>query len=243
MRFFDLRLPPPNWANCTCPRQGRIPRNCRDVFSYLRLKAFTLIELLTVITLIGILASLLFPGIRSARLAANKAKTRVQFNQWTTAIESFRSEYGYYPALHGSNLVNPAGQTGDPATLHLFHDILAARRRDGSPLPVYATTTNNQFPEVQNRRLVSFHSFGDADFTAGGLLRDACDNTAIAVLVDRNLDGVIKVGSDFTALPVVNGLSPGSSDFPTAGVRAGVIFYSASPNASATNPEFIFSWK
>ena len=217
--------------------------NDRHAFSYIRSRAFTLIELLTVITLIGILASLLFPGIRSARLAANRAKTRVQFNQWTAAIEGFHNEYGYYPALHSSNLVNPAGQNGDPATLHLFHDVLAARRRDGSALPAYATTTNSQFPEMQNRRLVSFHSFGDADFATGGLLRDACDNTAIAVLVDKNLDGVIKIGSDFTTLPAVNGLTPAGSDFPTAGIRAGVVFYSASPNGSATNPEFIFSWK
>ncbi len=208
-----------------------------------RTRAFTLMELLTVIAIIGVLASLLFPALRSARQSANKAKTRVQFNQWAAAIEGFRSEYGYYPAFHSSNLVNPAGQNTDPSTLHLFHDVLAARRRDGSALPAYATTTNPQFPEVQNRRLVSFHSFGDSDFTADNLLHDACDNTVIAVLVDRDLDGVIKAGTDFTALPPVNGLTPTSADFPDAGIRAGVIFYSASPNASVANPEFIFSWK
>jgi type II secretory pathway pseudopilin PulG len=200
-------------------------------------------ELLTVIAIIGVLASLLFPAIRSARQSANKARTRVQFNQWAAAIEGFRSEYGYYPAFHSSNLVNPAGQNTDPSALHLFHDVLAARRRDGSALPAYATTTNSQFPEVQNRRLVSFHAFGDSDFTTDNLLRDAFDNTAIAVLVDRDLDGVVKAGSDFATLPAVNGLTPTSADFPDAGIRAGVVFYSVSPNASSANPEFIFSWK
>ena len=237
MTFPDFWFRPTACLHYSRARLNRMRQNGRHAFLFRRSRGFTLIELLTVITLIGILASLLFPGIRSARLATNKAKTRVQFNQWAAAIEGFRSEYGYYPALHSSNLVNPASQTGDTATLHLFHDILAARRRDGSALPAYATATNNQFPEAQNRRLVSFHSFGDADFTADGLLRDACENTAIAVLVDKNLDGVIKIGSDFTALPAVNGLTPASSDFPTVGIRAGVVFYSASPNASATNPE------
>jgi prepilin-type N-terminal cleavage/methylation domain-containing protein len=208
-----------------------------------RRAAFTLMELLAVIVVIGILAALLFPAVHSARLATNKARTRVRFNQWAVAVESFRSEYGYYPAFHVSNLVNPAGQNSDPSTLHLFHDVLTARRRDGSALPAYATTTNTQFPEVQNRRLISFHSFGDADFTADNLIKDACDNTAIAVLVDRDLDGVIKAGSDFTTLPTVNGLTPTTADFPSGGIRAGVVFYSASPNASAANPEFIFSWK
>src|SRR5258708_34971588 len=100
-----------------------------------RQSAFTLLELLTVIAVIGILAALLFPGIRSARVSANKAKTRVQFNQWAAALEGFRSEYGYYPALHSSNLINPPGQATDPATLHLFHDLLAAQRPDGPALP------------------------------------------------------------------------------------------------------------
>jgi prepilin-type N-terminal cleavage/methylation domain-containing protein len=232
---LELRVPAINEAQIIGQTRHRPTVSSKE--------AFTLIELLTVITVIGILASLLFPGIRSARLAANKARTRVQFNQWAVAIEGFRSEYGYYPALHSANLVNPPSQSSDPATLHLFHDILSARRRDNSALPAYTTATNNQFPEIQNRRLISFHSFRDADFTTDNLLRDASDHTEIAVLVDRNLDGIIKSGSDFTTLPAVNGLTPGSVDFPEAGIRAGVIFYSAAPDASAANPEFIFSWK
>ena len=208
-----------------------------------RRRAFTLIELLTVVAVIGILASLLFPAFRAARLTANKASARVQFNQWAAALESFRSEYGYYPALHSSNLVNPPGQNADPSSLHLFHDIVTARRRDASALPAYTTSTNRQFPEVQNRKLISFATFRDADFTVGNLLRDACENTAIAVLVDKNLDGVISAGTDFIALPAVNGFTPGGTDFPTAGIRAGVIFYSAVPGSTSTAPEFIFSWK
>jgi prepilin-type N-terminal cleavage/methylation domain-containing protein len=204
---------------------------------------FTLLELLAVIAVIGILTALLIPGIRSAQIAAGKARTRVQFNQWAAALESFRGEYGYYPALHSSNLVNPAGQTADPATLHLFHDILAARRRDSSALPAYASSTDSQFPEVQNRKLISFHAFAESDFTPANLLRDAFDNTEIAVLVDRNLDGIINATDYGGTLPVVGGISPTTVDFPAGGVRAGVIFYAPAPGASAGNPGFIFSWK
>ena len=75
------------------------------------------------------------------------------------------------------------------------------------------------------------------------LLRDAFDNTEIAVLVDRNLDGVIRVGSDYAALPSVRGMTPDSLDFPAAGIRAGVLFYAPAPGAAPNNPEFIFSWK
>jgi prepilin-type N-terminal cleavage/methylation domain-containing protein len=212
-------------------------------------RGFTLLELLSVIAIIGILAALIFPGVGAARRAANKAKTKVQFSQWAAAIEGFRSEYGYYPALHSSNLVNPPGQATDAATLHLFHDILAAKRRDGSALPAYSAGTNSQLPESQNRKLISFHSFSDADFTGSGsspapnLLRDASGNTEIAVLVDRNLDGVINASDFGGTLPLVGNIRPAAGDFPATGVRAGVIFYAPAPGAEANNPEFIFSWK
>jgi len=204
---------------------------------------YTLLELLSVIAVIGILAALLFPGIRSAQVSAGKAKTRVQFSQWAAAIDGFRNEYGYYPVLHSTNLVNPPGQATDPTTLHLFHDVLAARRRDASALPACTTSTNSQFPEAQNRKLIPFYTFTASDLNADNLLRDAFDHTAIAVLVDRDLDGVIRSGSDFSVLPATDGLTPSSADFPAAGIRAGVIFYAPAPGATAANPEFIFSWK
>ncbi len=204
---------------------------------------FTVLELLSVITIIAILAALLFPGLQMARIAAGKARTRVQFGQWAGALESFRSEYGYYPALDGSHLVNPPGQTTDPSALHLFHDILAARRRDSSALPVYSASADSQLPEVQNRKLLRFHSFLEADFTPSNLLHDAFDNTEIAVLLDRNLDGVINAADYGDMLPAVNGCTPANTDIPVTGIRAGVIFYGPAPDASPDNPAFIFSWK
>lgn len=204
-------------------------------------RAFTLLELLSVIAIIGILTALFFPGLRAARVSANKARTRVQFSQWSAAIEAFRSEYGFYPVFDASALVN-GGAAPAPGGDHLFHDILAGRKRDGSALPAAAAAA------AQNRRLIGFHSFGEADFTDAAspsphLLRDAFDNTEIAVLVDRNLDGVIRTGSDYPALPAVAGLTPSAADFPAAGVRAGVLFYAPAPGADAANPGFIFSWK
>ncbi|HVZ63218.1 MAG TPA: prepilin-type N-terminal cleavage/methylation domain-containing protein [Lacunisphaera sp.] len=210
--------------------------------------AFTLLELLTVLAIIGILAALLFPGLRAARVAANKAATKVRFGQWAAVLESFRAEYGYYPVLHGSNLVNPPGQNTAPSTLHLFHDVLAARRRDGSALPALAGGTDPRFPEAQNRKLIAFYSFASAELTGDGapqpnLLRDAFDNTEIAVLVDRDLDGVIKPGADFANLPTVGGMAPASADIPATGIHAGVIFYVPGPGATPATPDFIFSWK
>lgn len=206
-----------------------------------RTSAFTLLELLSVMAVIGILAALLFPAVRSARVAANKARTKVQFSQWAAALEGFRGEYGHYPALDPSALVN-GGATTASSDDHLFHDILAGRKRDGTPLAPAGLAA------AQNRKLIGFHAFSEADFTSAGsptpnLLRDGFDNTAIAVLVDKDLDGVIRLGSDYPALPAVGGLTPGAADFPAAGVRAGVLFYAPAPGADAATPGFIFSWK
>jgi len=209
---------------------------------------FTLLELLVVIVVIGILATLLFPGLTAARVAVGKARTRIQFNEWAAAVEGFRREYGYYPVLDGSGLVNPPSQATDPGLPHLFHDVLAARRRDGSALPAADGTADALSAEAQNRKSIAFHAFAPTDFTTDqstgpNLLCDACANTEIAVLVDRNLDGVVQMGSDFATLPYVGGIIPGLADFPAAGIRAGVIFYAPAPGATVRNPGFIFSWK
>ncbi len=196
-------------------------------------RGFTLLEMLTVLAILGILAAFVVPSVSSARRSANKAKARVQFTQWAAAIESFRSEYGYYPAFDASNLVNGGATTSD----HLFYDILVAKKRDGTAL------TAGGAAALQNRKLISFYAFSDADFTPGYLIRDPFDNTAIAVLVDKDLDGVIVSGTDFATLPLVGGIAPTNVDFPASGVRAGVIFYAPPPGATAANPEFIFSWK
>lgn len=209
--------------------------------------AFTLIELLTVIAIIAILAGLLIPTVSSVRRSADKARIRVQFNQWTAAIEAFRSEYGYYPAFDSSNLVNPSGQSTTRSALHRFHDVLAAKRRDGTALPTYNSGTSNTAPEVQNRKLITFYSFVESEFTqidsaTPNLVRDATGNTEIAVLVDRDMNGVID-SRDYGTLPLVGNGEPDVSDIPPTGIRAGVVFYAPAPESSNVSPKFVFSWK
>jgi type II secretory pathway pseudopilin PulG len=201
------------------------------------------VEILVVVAIVALLLGLLLPGLASARHAADRARTRMGFAQWTTAIEAFRAEYGDYPHFDASGTVN-GGAASTAGGEHPFHDVLAGRRRDGSPLGSGAAA-------AQNLRRIEFHAFGAAEFSgpddaAPHLLRDASGATSIAVLVDRNRDGRVD-GSDYAVWPEVltsggEAIRPGERDIPASGVRAGVLFYSADPLASRAAPRFVRSW-
>ena len=73
--------------------------------------AFTLIELLIVIAIIGILMSLLFPAVNSAIDAAKKASAQNDVTQIATAITAYNTEYGRLPGTGSSDtmgIVNKA---------------------------------------------------------------------------------------------------------------------------------------
>lgn len=232
-------------------------------------RAFTLIELLTVMAIILILVGITIPTISGARFSANKAKTRTQFSQWATAFENFKQEYGTYPQFANNanaRQVNPTGSSTSAAANHFFHDVLAGKHRDGSPL-TGALTGNPPTAIGQNLRRISFISFTDsdlvlqADVTAGrattaqlNFIRDAFFNTSIGVVTDRDLNGLINNNDAAGGYPTVTTpTAAGGTIFSvrpntvvttsnTGGIRAGVIFYSLPPGGT-TEADLIMSWR
>jgi prepilin-type N-terminal cleavage/methylation domain-containing protein len=63
-------------------------------------RAFTLIELLIVIAIIGILMALLFPAVQSALDAAKRTQAKNDVTQIATAIVGYETEYGRLPSTN-----------------------------------------------------------------------------------------------------------------------------------------------
>ena len=74
-------------------------------------RGFTLIEMLVVIAIIGILASLIFPVTAAVARARIRKSASAQLMQATTAIEEYKTKLGYYPPDNPILLPSSSGPT------------------------------------------------------------------------------------------------------------------------------------
>ena len=81
--------------------------------------AFTLVEMLVVIAIIGILAAMLLPALAAAKTAAKKNKAKTEMAGIVTAIESYDQDYSRFPMTTNETAYaanNPNVQGGDFTT-------------------------------------------------------------------------------------------------------------------------------
>jgi prepilin-type N-terminal cleavage/methylation domain-containing protein len=75
-------------------------------------RAFTLVEMLVVISIIGILAAMLLTSVSMAVAHAKVRKAQMEIAELVSDINSYHSTYGSYPA--SSNAVSIANSVNPP---------------------------------------------------------------------------------------------------------------------------------
>jgi len=78
-----------------------------------RRAAFTLVELMVVVSIIAILMSLLVPAVNAARDSARSAQSKNNLRQMGLAIQQFNAAQGYYPPSYITREYNPGAPTDD----------------------------------------------------------------------------------------------------------------------------------
>jgi prepilin-type N-terminal cleavage/methylation domain-containing protein len=204
--------------------------------------AFTLIELLTVITIIAILMGLLFPAIQVVKDQANKAAARAAVMQIQSAVKNYYTEYGKYPVADYSTSTPPTDiRLGDKST--------ANAQDDNAELfnILRAKNTGKNTDNTYNPRRISFYEgapvkdpnapkngFLDATPGAGGGVQGALYDPwgkEYTIIIDANYNDVISLSglySDFTEK---------SQDGVDTGARTGVGVFSLGKDGQVGSPK------
>lgn len=81
--------------------------------------AFTLVELLVVIGILGVLAALITPAVFQARVSARNAAIKAEIDMLHMAIMNYKNEYGSFPPANGVIVKTGVNVGTDPVSRHL----------------------------------------------------------------------------------------------------------------------------
>jgi len=108
---------------------------------------FTLVELLVVISIIAVLAALLFPVVGAVRKQAMIRTAQAEMAQLETAIDRYKSAYGFYPP--DNQWLNSTNRT---LVSQLYYELLGTTNNgtayvtlDGSAVPILVSSVTTAF--------------------------------------------------------------------------------------------------
>ncbi|QDV90580.1 Type II secretion system protein G precursor [Phycisphaerae bacterium RAS2] len=208
-------------------------------------RAFTLIELLTVMAIIVLLIGILVPALGAARDRARRTATKAQIKAMTDGLEAFHADKDSYPPS------NPGLYTTDPYNLagtrdaqlanwalgnganelqgaHLLADVLVGRDMLGyDPMPSAAGTTYDRWNPSNDRQ--KYYS--------------PADGVSMSSLAEPPSDGGGEVPNTLgNPQPLIAGNNPQPGSVPLLARvfvdRFGwpILYYRANPTSNADSP-------
>jgi len=139
-------------------------------------KGFTLIELIIVVMIITILASILIPAGNQARQRARMAKAQSHVSVLELGITAFQTDFGYYPTKNTSQTVETSNQD--------ILELLSGFTFSGSGESATKSPSSN--PTVTGANWNGPYLEIDASDTSGGVMVDPWNNAYTFAL---DLDG------------------------------------------------------
>jgi prepilin-type N-terminal cleavage/methylation domain-containing protein len=170
-------------------------------------RAFTLVELLVVVTIIGILAALAFPAANLVIRSAKRAQASTMCNQIALACSAYNTEYGVYPIPAGGGGTGDYIEAGGTAVGDWRELTIAL---NGNRLPASPSTTQDT---GLNRRNIPFLSPKKSDLDGNNAVVCPFRNGAAFYYYGIAMD------ADYNNY--VEGIDPGGSG-GTQTVNAGV---------------------
>ena len=119
--------------------EGRGHHALRSSLPAPRFRAFTLIEMLVVVAIRGVLATMIFPVMGGIKRNGIRTRARGEMIQLETAIQGYNTKFGHYPPDSG------APYQDDHAN-QLYYELLGTTRTNGA----YQTLDSSaQIPETE----------------------------------------------------------------------------------------------
>lgn len=150
--------------------------------------AFSLVELLMVIAILGILAALILPAVNNARLTAQYAEVNADMQKIGTAITAFKTRFGIEPPSSITICENPANWASQAVSRRLIKqiwpqfDFTLSREFDGDASGSSGYQSENI--TLDGRECLVFFLGGMVD-SSSGALRGFSKNPANPFVIDN----------------------------------------------------------
>lgn len=202
-------------------------------------KAFTLVELMIVIAIIGVLVGMLTPMISGAYKKALATNSKTFLSNMAMALERYKDDNGDFPQFLTAS---PRVNLNDADNAEKLFKALTGKNPDGSRL---SAADRREL----NRRCTNYMDFNMNSIVKKGIkwkIIDSFGNPNIYVCVDGDSDGFIKEGfparKDGIPSDELREIVPN----PKTGLMAKVIMFTLKKDADRDDADYsaenVFTW-